>query len=96
MRSLPCRAATLATSAAVGGASPALRWKPVGQVEKASRAEITKLVQTTEAIIGDERKAWMSTAQLAKKEGDGEGRRGKKHGHTQCAAHTVHLLSVHC
>eukprot|EP00964_Phaeocystis_antarctica_P134834 scaffold99123_cov57-Phaeocystis_antarctica.AAC.1 len=30
MRSLPCRAATLATSAAVGGTSPTLRWKSPG------------------------------------------------------------------
>ena len=48
-------------------------WEALGEVEKASKGNITSLVRSAEAIISDERLAWMSTSQSTSK-GDGETR----------------------
>ena len=59
-------------------------WASLGQVEKASRGAITHLVTTSEAIISDERLAWMSTSRTSKSsalaEGAEEGAAGSNEG----------------
>lgn len=42
-------------------------WASLGQVERASREAITHLISSSEAIIADERLAWMSTSNQAGK-----------------------------
>ena len=52
-------------------------WASLGQVEKASREAITHLVTTSEAIISDERLAWMSTSRTAKSAALSDGHEGE-------------------
>ena len=54
------------TRAAYGLSNLVSWWDSLSEVEKASRLNITELVQTGEAILSDERSSWVSTSSKAR------------------------------